>query len=192
MTIYQEFIVRINGKDANLLKNTAVYYRAEEELVSDDCSSTLQDVLESQKEFIKSMCGLLAEENRGHVLSQHVDAHKPPLPFSLFFSYTHTHTHTHTLAHVHKRHNLAVRHHNYSTNCCPACCRPARIMSQHSNDSFELLIMQFLWSSLLAHASHILCATAADWGIFGNNCLSFLVGCFDVWRIPLWCANRVV
>ncbi len=30
------------------------------------------------------------------------------------------------------------------------------------------------------------------WGNCGNNCLSFLVGCFDVWWIPLWCTNRAV
>lgn len=116
-----------------------------------------------------------------YVLSQHVGALTYPLPVSL--SYTHTYA---------KGKTWHPDSHNYSTNCCPSCCWPVCIMSQRSNDSFELLIMQFLWSALLAHARRNLCAAAADWGNCGNNCLSFLVGCFDVWRIPLWCTNRVV
>ena len=76
-----------------------------------------------------------------------IRSHTLSFSFSLSLTQTHTHTHMHRLTQI-----LAVRHHNYSTNCCPARCRPVRIMSQHTNDSFGLLIMQFLWSAPLAHA----------------------------------------
>lgn len=134
-------------------KNISIYYWVEEELFLDEkSSSTSQECFHSHEGAIKIICGLLAKEDRGHVLSQHVDAliHTP----SPLLSFSHTC--------LRKRQNLAVRHHNYSTNCCPACCRPVCIMSQRSDDSFGLLIMQFLWSALLAHASHNLCAAAAD------------------------------
>lgn len=113
-------------------------------------------------------CELWAEEDRGHALS-HVCVH------SLRLS-----SHTHLL----KGQNLAVSLVNYSTNCCPACRRPVCIMSQHSSDGTDSLIMQFLQSARLAHASCNLCAAAADQGNCGNNCLSLLVGSADIWRIP--------
>jgi len=116
-------------------------------------------------------------------LNMWLHSHTKSLSISFFLSLSLTHTHTHLSR---KRENLAVRHHNYSTNCCSACCWPTCNMSQRSHDSFELLIMQFLWSALLAHASHNLCAAAADGGNCGNNCLSFLVGFFDVWRRDLF------
>lgn len=55
-----------------------------------------------------------------------------------------------------------------------------------------MLVVQFLWSDLLAHASHNLSVAAADWVKCGNNCLSLLVGCFDVCSIPSRGSNRVV
>lgn len=106
-----------------------------------------QDVFQSQKEAIKGIYQLVCGGSWGRVVSQHVNA----------LSRTSTPAFTHSL----KTQNLAVGHMTTRQTAVQLAVGLRASCLSIQTTVLTLLITQFLWSALLAHASRNLCTAAA-------------------------------